>query len=82
MHPKLTWEGVNKPGSCPLRKVKPIGPIKGCEDICWAFKECVDYSRGEKSFEEYKLKEIERLRNLGRESPVEDMRQKPNPLTL
>lgn len=53
---------INKPGSCPLRKTKPKGPIKGCEETCWAFKSCIEHTRNEREFEEWQTKEIERRR--------------------
>lgn len=73
--------GINKPGSCPLRRVKPRGPIKGCKGACWAFEACVELTLNERDFEaraekilEDMRKELERFDNVGRENlnPVGD----------
>ncbi|MBA7699365.1 hypothetical protein ES703_108060 [subsurface metagenome] len=56
----MSWE--SKPGSCPLRRVRPRGPIRGCKGTCRVFEECVEYTRGERNFEEYRRKMVESLR--------------------
>ncbi len=58
----MSW--LSKPGSCPLRKVRPMGPIRGCEGTCRVFEECVKYTLGERDFYEYERKMVETQRAL------------------
>lgn len=55
---------VNKPGGCSLRRSKPKGPLKGCEETCLVFEVCVELSRQEKAAEERIARELERLDRL------------------
>lgn len=50
-----------KPKGCPLRRSKPKGPIKGCEEACQVFESCVELARREKAHDEWLVKELERL---------------------
>lgn len=57
---------ISKPSGCPLRRSKPKGPIKGCEETCRAFEACVEHCQNERTSEEWQIKEVERQRALFR----------------
>ena len=56
MYP-LWW----KPKGCPIRNVEPEGPMKGCEDACRVFETCIELTRKERAFEEWRRKALDRL---------------------
>jgi len=64
----MQYSHLFKPKGCPVRKTEPRGPLKGCEGTCLVFEACVELTRDEIAFEALKMKELERLHNLGRES--------------
>ena len=53
-----------KPSGCPLRRMNPKGPMKGCEKACQVFEPCVELTMRERDYDEWLVKALERLDRL------------------